>query len=80
MGGEICFQKGRERGPWFEISTMKDLIIHKERGGRDASFERGLLKSWSGYDGFECAKEALRECDGIAYRTNDKSKSWGLNS
>lgn len=56
MGGEICHQKGRERGPWFEIKCTKEVIRNKEARGEDASFERALLKSWSKYPGWEDAK------------------------
>ena len=59
MGGEICYQKGRERGPWYDIKTVKDVVISKESRGEDASFERDLLKSWSHYPGWEEAKKAL---------------------
>lgn len=60
MGGEICYQKGRERGPWYEIKTVVDIIILKEANGKDATFERKLLKSWAKYQGYESAGEALR--------------------
>lgn len=60
MGGEICYQRGRERGPWFEIKTVKEIIIWKEANNKDASFERKLLKSWANYKGYETAGEALR--------------------
>ena len=59
MGGEVCYQKGKERGPWFEIKCVADTIRAKEAKGQDASFERVLLKSWSRYEGYEGAKEAL---------------------
>jgi len=55
MGGEICYQKGRERGPWFEIKCVREIIISKEAKGKDVSFERELLKSWSRYEGWEDA-------------------------
>lgn len=60
MGGEVCRQKGKERGPWYEIKVTRDVIISKERRGEDASFERALLRFWSKYKGFEGAKEALK--------------------
>ena len=63
MGGEICKQAGKERGPWFEIKCVKDNIISKESKGQDAKFGRALLKSWRKYEGWELAKQALNECD-----------------
>ena len=60
MGGEICYRKGYERGPWFEIQEVRKIIIWKEAHGEDASFERKLLKSWAKYEGYEGAKEAYR--------------------
>ena len=62
MGGEITKRKGYERGPWFEIKCVKEAIISKEADGEDTSFERNLLESWSKYEGFEGAKEALASC------------------
>ena len=60
MGGEVCYQRGKERGPWFEIQEARKIIITKEADGEDASFERRLLRSWSNYVGYEGAGEALR--------------------
>jgi len=68
MGGEICFRKGYERGPYFEIKCIKEDIITKEAKGEDASFQRSLLKSWAKYPGYEGAKEALAAC-----RSREKS-------
>ena len=78
MGGEICYIKGKERGPWFEIQCFKEIIMAKEAKQQDASFERGLLKSWAGYKGYKKAKEALRECDTATNRTSGKTKSGGI--
>ena len=72
MGGEICYQKGRERGPWLEIKTVKDIIISKEKRGADAAFEYELLKSWSKYPGYGQAKEALAAL--VGNRKNAKVK------
>ncbi len=44
MGGEICYQKGKERGPWYEIKCTKDVIRNKAARGEDAGYERSLLK------------------------------------
>ena len=62
MGGEVCKRKGFERGPWVAIQSVADVIKSKEARGEDASFERGLLKSWQKYEGYEEAKEALAGC------------------
>jgi len=55
MSGGSCHQKGRERGPWFEIECVKKDIISKEAKGIDTSFEKGLLKSWVKYPGYKNA-------------------------
>ena len=65
----VCKTKGHEKGAWFEIKCIKDIIISKESKGQDASYERGLLKAWAKVDGYKTASNALSECD--------KSKSRG---
>jgi len=52
---------GKEKGAWYEIKTVADNIRLKESLGKDSSFERGLLKSWSTYLGYESAGQALAE-------------------
>ena len=59
MGGEICYKKGEQRGPWYEIKCTQDVVRNKEARGEDASFERALLKSWSKYQGYEDAEKGL---------------------
>ena len=61
MGGEVCHQIGRERGPWYAIKCVADVIKSKESKGQDANFERNLLKSWSKYEGYEEAKQTLAD-------------------
>jgi hypothetical protein len=46
MGGEVCHQKGRERGVWYEIQCIRNDVIAKEADGEDASFERSLLRAY----------------------------------
>jgi len=58
MGG-VSKQKGRQRGVAYDIKCVADAIKAKEAVGQDASFERGLLRSWSKHEGYEGAKEAL---------------------
>jgi len=62
MGGEVCHAKDKERGPWFQIQCIKDNIISLKSKGKDTTFQRELLKSWSKYPGWEGAKQALEEC------------------
>lgn len=62
MSVRVCYQKHHEQGTWYEIKCVKEVIIAKELKGKDASFERGLLKSWAKYPGYEKAKEALASC------------------
>ena len=59
MGGEVCHQKGKERGPWYKIQCVREDILTKEAKGEDASFQRSLLRAWSKYPGFEGAKDAI---------------------
>lgn len=61
MGGEVCYRKGYERGPWYEIKTVKDTILLNHAAGKDTSFARGLLKAWAKVPGYEGAGEALKE-------------------
>ena len=53
MGGEVCHAIGKERGPWYNVKSIKDIILSKEAKGQDATFERELLKSWGKYEGYE---------------------------
>ena len=71
MGGETCHQKGRERGPWYEIRCVRNDIIAKEAKGEDAKFERSLLRAWGKQKGWEDALQTPR-------RTRGKSKKRGL--
>jgi hypothetical protein len=54
-----CHTKGKERGAWYEIQTVRDVILRKEAKGEDATFERDLLKAWSKYPGYEDALEPI---------------------
>ena len=74
MRTRVCYQKDNEQGIRFEIKCVKDNILSKEAKGQDASFERGLLKSWSKYPGYEGAKAALESC-GTPLARRGKSKS-----
>ena len=56
MGRGNCHKKGQEQGPWYDIKCTKEVVVSKEARGKDASFERGLLKSWSKYPGWEDAR------------------------
>ena len=69
-----CFRKGYQSGAWYEIQTVKDVIIAKQKEQLDTSFEEGLLKAWSEYPGYEKAKEALKECQN-RLTTRGQSKS-----
>jgi len=55
MGRQDCRKKYFETGNWFQIKCVREDIISKEAKGIDASFERGLLKSWAKYPGWEDA-------------------------
>ena len=81
MGG-ICHLKGKERGNWFEIKCVKEVVTNKEARGEDASFERCLLKSWSRYEGWESAnlKEQTKgwENTGTPSVNREKSMRRGL--
>ena len=59
MSGGICKRKGFERGPWYEIKCVRDIIIAKEVNGENTSFERKLLKSWSKYGGYADAGKPI---------------------
>ena len=55
----ICHIKNKERGIWFEIKSIAEIIKSKEAKGLDASYERNLLESWSKHEGYEGAKQTL---------------------
>jgi len=56
MSDKISHKKGEEKGAWFQIKCVKDIVRDKEARGEDASFERKLLKSWATYEGWEDAR------------------------
>ena len=58
MGG-ISRRKGKEAGAIFEINAVANTIKLMEAQGKDTTFERNLLKSWSRYKGYELAKQVL---------------------
>ncbi len=45
MGG-ICYKRYAEKGLWFEIQSIIKTIAIKEKQGKDASFEKGILKCY----------------------------------
>ena len=47
-------------GARLQIKSVANTIKIKEANGKDATFERNLLKSWSKYEGYESAKEVLK--------------------
>jgi len=49
MAGGECRKKGKERGLWYEIKCLEDAIEAKEKSGKDASFEKMLLKEYRKY-------------------------------
>ena len=62
MSGGSCHRKGYEKGIWYDIKTVADVIKSKEAKGKDASFERGLLKAWAKYPDYKDATSALEAC------------------
>lgn len=47
----------------YEINAIRNCIIGKEKRSVDASYERGLLKSWANYPGYEKAGEVLAKLE-----------------
>jgi len=45
--GRVCYSKGSEKGLYYEIKTVEDVIANKK--GKDCSFEKSLLRSWRKY-------------------------------
>lgn len=45
----ICYQKGKERGLWYEIKCIEDVVANKKARGDNAPFEKRLLKSYGQY-------------------------------
>lgn len=54
----ICYKKGSERGLWFEIKSIEEIIAIKKDLGKDTSFEKRLLRSYKKYSETEYAKRA----------------------
>ena len=46
MSGGESRKKGKERGLWYEIACLEDVIEAKEKSGQDASFEKELLEAY----------------------------------
>ena len=74
MGGEVCYQRTRERGPWYEIQSIKNIIVFKESQGEDASLERSLLKSWGQYKGWELEMPHRKRTKSKSRRSNQMVK------
>ena len=45
MGG-ICYKRYTEKGLWFEIQSIQKTIAIKEKQGKEASVEKGILKAY----------------------------------
>ena len=56
MGDKVSHKKNEEKGNWYQIKCVKDVVTNKEARREDASFERELLMSWSKYKGWEDAR------------------------
>ena len=61
MGDKDSHKKGEEKGNWYQIKSVKEVIANKEMRGESVKFERELLRSWSRYKGYEEAKQSLIE-------------------
>ena len=53
MGDKDSHKKGEEKGNWYQIKSVKEVIANKEMRGESAKFEQRLLKSWATYKGWE---------------------------
>ncbi|MFC1965192.1 hypothetical protein ACFLWG_04260 [Chloroflexota bacterium] len=49
MTASICYRKGHEQGLWYQIQEIEKNIALKESMGKDATFEKGILKSYKKY-------------------------------
>ncbi len=56
MGG-ASHQKGKERGLWFEIKCLEDVIRNKTKRGEDCKFEKKILKSYRQYSERDYSQE-----------------------
>ena len=59
MGDKESHKKGEEKGNWYQIKCVKEVIAHKEARGEDTRFEKELLESWARYLGWEEAGAPL---------------------
>lgn len=46
MMGGVCYQKGQERGLWYEIKCIQEVVDNKTARGEDCKFEKKLLKAY----------------------------------
>jgi len=56
----VCYKAGKERGAWFELKAIRDVITGKESRGESATFERGLYEAWIKYQEYKKADKENR--------------------
>jgi len=56
----VCYKSGKERGAWFELKAIRDVITGKESRGESATFERGLYEAWIKYPEYKQADKKNR--------------------
>jgi len=45
----VCYKKGSERGLWYEIQCIQEVIDSKTSRDEDCTLEKKLLKSYKKY-------------------------------
>jgi len=74
MGG-VCYKEGSERGLWYEIQCIQEVIDSKTSRNENCDFEQKLLKSYKKYTEADYKNRQLLT-DRLVKR--GKSKSRGL--
>lgn len=62
----ICYRKGYEKGLWYEIKTLEDLIHNPQAGEKDREYAKTLVRAYRKLS----EKDYQRAID-----TREKSKS-----
>ena len=53
----VCYIKGKEKGAWYDLKTMRDTIALIEARGGDASFEKELIRAWLKIPEYQAAEK-----------------------
>ena len=61
MSGGSCYRPGFERGPWFELKCLREIITGLESRGKSAAWERKLYAAWLKHQEYALADKNNRQ-------------------